>query len=94
MSSYGIKPKVSDPHAESSAFRRQKTMCRGQPIAEANTAFVIASDHEDGHGLSAPGVVTSAEAVAKVPGLARQTPRVSVTVRRTAIAIKRLGRPA
>jgi hypothetical protein len=38
------------------------------------------------------GVVTSAAAVASKPGIARQTPRVSITVRRTALARRRLGR--
>jgi hypothetical protein len=36
--------------------------------------------------------VTSAEALAKKPGIARQTPRVSITVKRTALARRRLGR--
>jgi hypothetical protein len=37
-------------------------------------------------------VVTSAKAVAKKRGIARQTPRVSITIRRTAFAKRRLGR--
>ena len=32
------------------------------------------------------------QAVARKPGIARQTPRVSITVRRTALAKRRLGR--
>jgi len=35
--------------------------------------------------LISPGVVTSAEAIAKQRRLAWQTPRVSITVRRTAL---------
>jgi len=38
------------------------------------------------------GVVTSAKAISKKRGTARQTPRVSIAVRRTAIAKRRLGR--
>jgi hypothetical protein len=38
------------------------------------------------------GVVTSASPTPKKPGIARQTPRVSITVRRTALAKRRLGR--
>ena len=45
-----------------------------------------------GAGLIARGVVTSAKAIAKKPGIARQTPRVSITLRRTALAKRRLGR--
>jgi hypothetical protein len=53
---------------------------------------VFASENEGGQGLTARGVVTSAEAVAKKRGVARQTPRVSVKVKRTALAKRRLGR--
>ena len=56
------------------------------------SVFVFASENEGGQGLIASGVVTSAEAIAKKRGIARQTPRVSVTVRRTALAKRRLGR--
>lgn len=38
------------------------------------------------------GVVTSAEAVAPKPGILRQTPRVSIVVRRLALAKRPLGR--
>lgn len=40
----------------------------------------------------ATGIVTSAEATPKQPGSARQTPRVSLTIRRTGLARRRLGR--
>jgi hypothetical protein len=40
----------------------------------------------------ASGVVTSAIAIAKEPGISRQTPRVSITIRRTALAKRPLGR--
>ena len=40
----------------------------------------------------ASGVVTSAKAVAKRRGIARQTPRVSITIKRIAFARRRLGR--
>ena len=43
-------------------------------------------------GVLHGGVVTSAAAVAKRPGIARQTPRVSLTIRRTALAKRPLGR--
>ena len=53
---------------------------------------MAASENEGGNGLVARGVVTSAEGVAKKRGVARQTPRVSVTIRRTALAKRPLGR--
>ena len=40
----------------------------------------------------ARGVVVSAEPVARRPDLERQTPRVGITVRRTALARRPLGR--
>ena len=38
------------------------------------------------------GVVTAATATPRRPGLERQTPRVSIAVRRTAVAKRQLGR--
>jgi len=87
-----IKAAISDPRATRFAFTAQKTMYGGKQIAEGDTVFVFASENEGGQGLVARGVVTSAEAVAKKRGIARQTPRVSVTIRRTALAKRRLGR--
>ncbi|HBN6246041.1 TPA: hypothetical protein L3M79_003839, partial [Clostridioides difficile] len=45
-----------------------------------------------GQGLVARGVVISAEAVARKSGVIRQTPRVSVVIRRDALAARPLGR--
>src|SRR5437899_2494489 len=87
-----IKADVSDPRAETLGFSAQKTMYGGKHIANGDTVFVFASENEGGPGLIASGVVTSAKAIAKKRGIARQTPRVSVTVRRTALAKRRLGR--
>jgi hypothetical protein len=89
---FAIKTEVSDPRAKTFAFTAQKTMYGGKHITEGDTVFVFASENEGGQGLIARGVVISAEAVAKKRGIARQTPRVSVTVRRTALAKRRLGR--
>ena len=89
---FAIKAEVSDPQAKTWAFTAQKTMYGGKHIAEGDTIFVFASENEGGPGLIARGVVTSAEAIAKKRGVARQTPRVSVTIRRTALAKRPLGR--
>jgi hypothetical protein len=67
-------------------------MYGGKHIAEGDTIFVLASENEGGQGLVARGIVTSVDAVARKPGIARQTPRVSLTVRRTALARRPLGR--
>jgi len=89
---FAIKAEVSDPRAETFAFTAQKTMYGGKHIAKGGTIFVFASENEGGPGLIASGIVTSAKAIAKKRGIARQTPRVSITVRRTALAKRRLGR--
>ena len=89
---YAIKAEVGDLAAETFAFSAQKTMYGGKQIAEGDTIFVFASENEGGPGLIASGVVTSAEAIAKKPGIDRQTPRVSITIQRTALAKRRLGR--
>jgi len=67
-------------------------MYGGKQIAEGDSIFVFASENQGGPGLIASGVVTSAKPIAKKAGIARQTPRVSITVKRTAIAKRQLGR--
>ena len=89
---FAIKVKVTDPRAKTFAFATQKTMYGGKHIAAGDIIFVFASENEGGPGLIASGVVTSAKAIAKKRGIARQTPRVSITIRRTALAKRRLGR--
>jgi hypothetical protein len=89
---FAIKVEVNDPRAEAFAFTAPKTMYGGKRIAEGDTIFIFASENEGGSGLIASGVVTSAKAIAKKRGIARQTPRVSITIRRTALAKRRLGR--
>jgi len=90
--SFAIKTEVSDPPAETFAFAAQKTMYGGKHIAKGDVIFVFASENEGGPGLIAIGVVTLAKAIAKKRGIARQTPRMSVAIRRTALAKRRLGR--
>jgi hypothetical protein len=89
---FAIKAEIVDPRAKTFAFIAHKTMYGGKLIAEGDTVFVFASENEGGQGLVARGIVTHAEAIAKKRGIARQTPRVSVTIRRTALATRPLGR--
>jgi hypothetical protein len=92
MAAYAIKAEVRDPLAPTFAFSAHKTMYGGKRIVPGDTVYVLASENEGGRGLVARGVVTAVEAVARTPGLARQTPRVSVAIRRTALAKRPLGR--
>ena len=89
---FAIKAEVRHPRAETFAFSAQKTMYGGKHIGKGDAIFVFASENEGGPGLIASGVVTSAKAIAKKRGIGRQTPRVSITIRRTALAKRRLGR--
>lgn len=80
------------PRAKTLAFTASKTMYGGKHIAKGNTVFVFASENEGGQGLIARGIVSSAAALPGKRGILRQTPRVSITLRRTALAKRRLGR--
>ncbi len=91
---YAIKAEIRDPGAKSFDFDAQKTMYDGKRIAVGDVVFLFASENEGGPGLIARGVVTAAKPVAKLPGVARQTPRVSISVKRTGAAKRPLGRVA
>ena len=88
---FAIKAEVDDPGAAAFAFGAQKAMYGGRRIAGGDRIFVFASENEGGPGLVASGIVSAAEATPKKPGIARQTPRVSITIGRTARAKRRLG---
>jgi hypothetical protein len=89
---FAIKTEVRNPRAKTFVFTAEKTMYGGKHIAAGDTVFVFASENDGGQGLIGCGTVISAEPVAKRRRLTRQTPRVSVTVRRTALARRALGR--
>ena len=87
-----IKAEVRDPRAKSLTFDAQKTMYGGKKIAAGDVIYVFASENEGGAGLVAAGVVASAEPTPRIPASERQTPRVSIVVRRTGLAARPLGR--
>ena len=89
---FAIKAQVLDPRARTFVFLAQKTMYGGRHIAAGATVFVFASETNGGSGLIARGVATSVAAIAATPGVTRQTPRVSLEVRRDAFAKRSLGR--
>lgn len=89
---FAIKAEVRDLRARTFVFTAQKTMYGGKRIAKGDTVFVFASENEGGQGLIARGVVTSTKAIAKKSGVLRQTPRVIIAVRRTALAKRPVGR--
>jgi hypothetical protein len=89
---FAIKVEVGSPKAKAFDFKAQKTMYDGKHIARGDSIFVFDSENEGGEGLIARGIVTFAAAVAKKQGVARQTPRVSIKVRRTSLVKRRLGR--
>jgi hypothetical protein len=89
---FAIKAEITNPRAKTFTFEAQKTMYGGKRIAKGDTIFIFASENEGGQGLISRGIVTSAEAVPKKRGILRQTPRVSINIRRTALAKRPLGR--
>ena len=92
MNAFAIKAEMINPHAETFAFSEQKTMYGGKNISKGDTIFIFASENEGRSGLIASGIVSSVHATPKKAGIARQTPRVSITVVRKALAKRRLGR--
>lgn len=89
---FAIKTEIREPRAKAFTFAAQKTMYGGKLIVAGDVVFVFASENEGGNGLIARGIVTSAEAVPRKAGIARQTPRVGIAVRRVALARQPLGR--
>lgn len=89
---YAIKAAIGDQGAATFQFTAQKTMYGGKAIAAGDVLYLFASENAGGRGLVARGLVLSADAVPRVAGIARQTPRVSVAVRSTGIACRALGR--
>ncbi len=92
MMPFAIKAAIEDSDAKEFSFVRQKTMYSGKKIAQGDTVFVFASENEGGQGLIARGVVASVTPVPRIAGVERQTPRVTLTIRRTACAKRLLGR--
>ena len=89
---FAIKAEVHDLRAKTFTFSAQKTMYGGKRIAKGDAIFVFASENEGGPGLIASGVVTSATALPRTQDIDRQTPHVSVAIKRLALAKRRLGR--
>ncbi|MDB5806294.1 MAG: hypothetical protein JWN73_3616 [Betaproteobacteria bacterium] len=88
---YAIKTEVPGADAARFVFDPQKTY-GGKGIAAGDAIFIFASEIEGGAGLIVRGVVTAAKAIPRKPGVERQTPLVSIAVKRTAHAKRRLGR--
>jgi hypothetical protein len=91
-SAFAIKTEIVNPRSKVFAFKAQKTMYGGKLIAAGDPVYLFASENEGGCGLIARGVVTSAEATPRKRNVARQTPRVSLTIRSIARAKRHLGR--
>jgi hypothetical protein len=89
---FAIKAEIVDSRAKIFTFIAQKTMYGGKLVTKGDMIFMFASENEGGQGLIGRGVVIHAQAIQKKRGVARQTPRVSVSVRRTAVAKLPMGR--
>lgn len=89
---YLIKTEIRAAGARRHAFTAQKTMYGGRRVAAGDQIYLFASETHGGDGLIARGVVVSSAATPRRRGVARQTPRVDVTIRCTARAKRALGR--
>jgi hypothetical protein len=88
---YLVKAHIQRPRSKRFVLPAQKTMYGGKHISKGDVVYLFASENEGGVGLIARGVVSSARALPLEPGV-RQTPRVSIVVRRTVLARRALGR--
>ena len=89
---YAIKTAIANTDSPAWMFSDQKTMYGGKKIVAGDRIFIFASENEGGVGLVAVGTVTEAKTLDRRRGVARQTPRVSISVTRTGTARRRLGR--
>lgn len=89
---FAAKAHIRDPEAPILDLVAAKTMYGGKKVAAGDTIYLFASENEGGVGLVARGIVTTSTSIAKIDGVGRQTPRVSVQVQRTALARRSLGR--
>jgi hypothetical protein len=92
IATYAVKAPIGKPRSRRFTLDHQKTMYGGKRIAAGDAIFVFASENEGGSGLIAAGIVGSATSTPRKPGVERQTPRVSIAIRRTALVKRRLGR--
>lgn len=89
---FAVKAAIDQPDATVFVLKAQKTMYGGKHITAGDTIFIFASETDGGSGLIARGVVTAARAVPRKAGVARQTPRVDISIRRASSAKRKLGR--
>lgn len=92
MRAYAVKAEVADPYADQWVLSAQKTMYGGRHIRTGDVVFVFSSDHMGGTGLIARGEVRNATNHPRREGVARQTPLVSLLIKRTGTARSPLGR--
>jgi hypothetical protein len=92
MKAYAVKAEVADPEADQWVLSAQKTMYGGKHIRAGDVVFVFSSDHMGGTGLIARGEVRNATSHPRREGMARQTPLVSLSIKRTGSARSPLGR--
>jgi hypothetical protein len=87
-----IRADIPDGRAPTFEFVAQKTMYGGKSIATGDTIYLFANEARGGCVLVAQGRVTGVSQTPRKRGVERQTPRVSIAVRRTALPKRSLGR--
>src|ERR1700750_588708 len=89
---FAIKTEIRDEYPSVLIFSAQKTMYGGKKSASGDTIFIFASENEGGQGLIARGIVTAAKPCPQASQMRAPTPRVDITINRTAVAKRPLGR--
>lgn len=89
---FAIKTQISDPDAQTFVFSKVKSMYGGKRLAAGDVVYLFNSENEGGTGLFARGLVTAAALEPRASDRVRQTPRLTLAVRRTGTAARPLGR--
>lgn len=89
---FAIKTHLEEIGSETLSFHAQKTMYGGRTVGCGDTVFLFASENEGGRGLVARGEADFASVLARAPGIARQTSRITLGLRVTGLATRPLGR--
>jgi hypothetical protein len=89
---YVLRVVAFDATAPRIVLDAQKTMYGGKDVAPGDTVYVFVNETGGGARLVGRYTVMSAAPTPRRCGIARQTPRVDLTLRRTARATRALGR--
>src|SRR5207248_1914059 len=87
----GCSAEVSGPGSLTCGCCARKSIYVVKHMASGETIFDFVRENEGRTDIIASGCVTSSKSMRKKRGIGRQTPRVSIAIKQTALAKLRLG---